>query len=89
MPGILSQLGPEAMANLRKMAESFQAAAGSAGSLGPDGVPATAEDDDDDEVPELVEADAVGLNRSDSGGSLADNLAAHQEEPSKLSEVVC
>ena len=59
VPGILSQLGPEAMNNLRKIAESYQAAQGNAGSLGPDGAPATgADDDDDDEVPELVEADA-------------------------------
>lgn len=62
VPGILSQLGPEAMNGLRKIAESYQAQQGSAGSLGPDGVPAVAaEDDDDDEVPELVEADAVSV----------------------------
>ncbi|ORY74774.1 NAC domain-domain-containing protein [Leucosporidium creatinivorum] len=59
VPGILSQLGPEAMNGLRRIAESYQAQQGSAGSLGPDGVPAVAAEDDDDEVPELVEADAT------------------------------
>ncbi|KAG5643639.1 Nascent polypeptide-associated complex subunit beta [Asterophora parasitica] len=50
VPGILNQLGPDSLASLRKLAESYQAiqqqrpAAGGAG-----------EDDDDDDVPDLVE----------------------------------
>ncbi|KAL4072494.1 NAC domain-containing protein [Scleroderma yunnanense] len=49
VPGILNQLGPDSLASLRKLAESYQAiqqqrptAAGAA-------------DDDDDDVPDLVE----------------------------------
>ncbi|KAG2174565.1 hypothetical protein INT44_006828 [Umbelopsis vinacea] len=43
VPGILSQLGPDSLASLRKLAEAYQAAQGSANA------------DDDDEIPELVE----------------------------------
>ncbi|KAL8292399.1 hypothetical protein RQP46_001011 [Phenoliferia psychrophenolica] len=51
VPGILNQLGPEAIANLRKMAEQFQTQQqGGAAGEGPEA------DDDDDEPPELVEA---------------------------------
>jgi len=42
LPGILSQLGPEGLAQLRKVAEAYPGGAG---------VPA----DDDDDIPELVE----------------------------------
>lgn len=58
VPGILSQLGPDAMANLRRIAESYQAQQGNAGGLGPDGVPTEeGEGEDEEDVPELVEAD--------------------------------
>jgi nascent polypeptide-associated complex subunit beta len=58
VPGILPQLGADAMANLRKIAESYQVQQGSAGSLGPGGVAAAeADDDDDDDVPDLVESE--------------------------------
>ncbi|PVF97256.1 NAC-domain-containing protein [Serendipita vermifera] len=52
VPGILNQLGPDSLASLRKLAESYQAiqqgqrASGAAGK----------EDDDDDDVPDLVES---------------------------------
>ena len=51
MPGILNQLGPDSLASLRKLAESYQSVQGqqrppNAG---------VAEDDDDDDVPDLVE----------------------------------
>ncbi|KAJ3109187.1 Nascent polypeptide-associated complex subunit beta [Phlyctochytrium planicorne] len=49
VPGILSQLGPESLNSLRRLAESYQkqqAAAGASGS----------NDNDDDDVPELVES---------------------------------
>ncbi|GAA5877920.1 hypothetical protein JCM21900_001421 [Sporobolomyces salmonicolor] len=58
VPGILSQLGPDAMANLRRIAEQFQAqqaAAGGAAGIEGEG----AAEADDEEVPELVEAEAT------------------------------
>jgi len=52
VPGILNQLGPDSLASLRKLAESYQAIQpglrNDGGAKGPD-------DDDDDEVPELVD----------------------------------
>ena len=50
VPGILNQLGPDSLASLRKLAESYQAI--QQGQQRPAG--STAEDDDDD-VPDLVE----------------------------------
>jgi nascent polypeptide-associated complex subunit beta len=53
LPGILNQLGPDSLASLRKLAESYQAlqqkegAAGGAGEKKDD-------DEDDDDIPELV-----------------------------------
>lgn len=56
VPGILNQLGPDSLASLRKLAESYQAiqqgqqraSAAGAGAAGK-------ADDDDDDVPDLVE----------------------------------
>ncbi|KAE9408044.1 nascent polypeptide-associated complex subunit beta, partial [Gymnopus androsaceus JB14] len=49
VPGILNQLGPDSLASLRKLAESYQA-------IQQGQRPANAaEDDDDDDVPDLVE----------------------------------
>ncbi|KAF8737884.1 hypothetical protein AX14_012257 [Amanita brunnescens Koide BX004] len=48
VPGILNQLGPDSLASLRKLAESYQAI--QQGQQKPN-----ADDDDDDEVPDLVE----------------------------------
>lgn len=56
VPGILNQLGPDSLASLRKLAESYQAIQGQqrqAAGAGPGG--AAADGDDDDEVPDLVE----------------------------------
>ncbi|EIM89158.1 NAC-domain-containing protein, partial [Stereum hirsutum FP-91666 SS1] len=50
VPGILNQLGPDSLASLRKLAESYQSLQGQQRP----GVPA-ADDDDDDDVPDLVE----------------------------------
>ncbi|KAI3811762.1 hypothetical protein L1987_21492 [Smallanthus sonchifolius] len=50
LPGILNQLGPDNLDNLRKLAEQFQKQAPGAG----EGTTATATQEDDDEVPELV-----------------------------------
>jgi len=62
VPGILNQLGPDSLASLRKLAESYQlmqARAQAAGQAGPGVAPA---EDDDDEVPDLIENfDAVAL----------------------------
>lgn len=45
VPGILNQLGPDSLASLRKLAESYQAM--SKGEKG----------EDDDEIPDLVEGE--------------------------------
>jgi len=56
VPGILNQLGPDSLASLRKLAESYQAiqqqGAARAGAGGASG----GADDDDDDVPDLVES---------------------------------
>ncbi|KAG8707363.1 Nascent polypeptide-associated complex subunit beta [Ceratobasidium sp. 395] len=61
VPGILNQLGPDSLASLRKLAESYQlmqARAQAAQAQGGGGPPA----DDDDEVPDLIENfDAVAV----------------------------
>jgi nascent polypeptide-associated complex subunit beta len=49
VPGILSQLGPDSLASLRKLAESYQAVQGQQQGGAAD------DDDDDDDVPDLVE----------------------------------
>ncbi|KAJ6588766.1 NAC domain-containing protein [Mycena capillaripes] len=54
VPGILNQLGPDSLASLRKLAESYQAIQGQGGRPGA-GAGAPADDDDDDDVPDLVE----------------------------------
>ena len=57
VPGILNQLGPDSLASLRKLAESYQAI--QQGQQRPGGPNAGAkggeEDEDDDDVPDLVE----------------------------------
>jgi len=50
VPGILNQLGPDSLASLRKLAESYQAI-----QQGQRPTNAAAEEDDDDDVPDLVE----------------------------------
>lgn len=50
VPGILNQLGPDSLASLRKLAESYQAI-----QQGQQRGAAPEEDDDDDDVPDLVE----------------------------------
>ncbi|KAH8915329.1 hypothetical protein BT69DRAFT_1271910 [Atractiella rhizophila] len=58
VPGILNQLGPDSLANLRKLAESYQAMQGSGVGLGG----ADGKEDDDEEVPDLVESFDVSEN---------------------------
>nr|GAT59204.1 predicted protein [Mycena chlorophos] len=55
VPGILNQLGPDSLASLRKLAESYQAIQGQTGAGGGGGGRPAADDDDDDDVPDLVE----------------------------------
>jgi len=54
VPGILNQLGPDSLASLRKLAESYQAMQKEKGEDG------EKKDDDDDEIPELVEGNFEG-----------------------------
>eukprot|EP00290_Baffinella_frigidus_P053773 CAMPEP_0180346134 /NCGR_PEP_ID=MMETSP0989-20121125/3703_1 /TAXON_ID=697907 /ORGANISM="non described non described, Strain CCMP2293" /LENGTH=193 /DNA_ID=CAMNT_0022335229 /DNA_START=50 /DNA_END=631 /DNA_ORIENTATION=+ len=49
LPGIINQLGPDNLENLKKIAEQYTGGAGGAADGG--------DDDDDDDVPELVEGD--------------------------------
>ncbi|BGP19429.1 hypothetical protein JCM10213_000666 [Rhodosporidiobolus nylandii] len=58
MPSILNQMGPDAMASLRRIAEQYQAQQAAAGGA-VEGAEAGAEADAED-VPELVEAAADG-----------------------------
>jgi len=57
VPGILNQLGPDSLASLRKLAESYQA-------IQQQRPPAAAEEDDDDDVPDLVENFDVEADKS-------------------------
>ena len=52
VPGILNQLGPDSLASLRKLAESYQSLQKKEGGDG-----GKAEDEDDDDIPELVEGE--------------------------------
>ena len=53
VPGILNQLGPDSLASLRKLAESYQKMQGKEMGAGGD-EKKEAEDDDDDDIPDLV-----------------------------------
>ena len=63
VPGILNQLGPDSLASLRKLAESYQAI-----QQNQQRPPNTgAAEDDDDDVPDLVENfDVEGVDVKDS-----------------------
>lgn len=51
VPGILNQLGPDSLASLRRLAESYQSLQKKEGGEAKDG------EDDDDEIPDLVEGE--------------------------------
>jgi len=51
VPGILNQLGPDSLASLRKLAESYQSMQKEKGEGGEEGK----DDEDDDDIPDLVE----------------------------------
>ena len=74
VPGILNQLGPDSLASLRKLAESYQAIQQNQQRPG-------GGDDDDDDVPDLVEnfdavedkpADAAEGEKTAEKGDLED-----------------
>jgi nascent polypeptide-associated complex subunit beta len=69
VPGILNQLGPDSLASLRKLAETYQTA--QPGQQRPANAGGAADDDDDDDdVPDLVENfDAVAEQK---GGNLEE-----------------
>ena len=52
VPGILNQLGPDSLASLRKLAESYQSMQKKEGAE--DGEKKGGDDDDDDDIPDLV-----------------------------------
>ncbi len=51
VPGILNQLGPDSLASLRRLAESYQSLQEKEGAEKKEG------EDDDDEIPDLVEGE--------------------------------
>jgi len=53
VPGILNQLGPDSLASLRKLAESYQSMQKEKGEDGDK----KDDDDDDDDIPDLVAGD--------------------------------
>jgi nascent polypeptide-associated complex subunit beta len=55
VPGILNQLGPDSLASLRRLAESYQSMQKKEGGAG--GEKKEGGDDDDDEIPDLVEGE--------------------------------
>jgi len=55
VPGILNQLGPDSLASLRKLAESYQAMQKNVAAAGGAGAAGEGKKEDDDDIPELVE----------------------------------
>lgn len=74
VPGILSQLGPDSLASLRKLAEAYTSAQGAAG----------AGNDDDDEIPDLVESfDKAEVEDKKEGEEKKEEPAAAASEEKK------
>lgn len=79
VPGILNQLGPDSLASLRKLAESYQAIQGqqrqavNAGAV-------TQEAEDDDDVPDLVENFEVEEQQQQTQEAPATEKAAELDE---------
>ncbi|GAA5964330.1 hypothetical protein JCM8115_006073 [Rhodotorula mucilaginosa] len=70
MPNILNQLGPDAMASLRQIAEQYNRTQPGGGAGGnPAGIAEADEEDDEDDVPELVE-----VNDDKADGAKVENL---------------
>jgi len=73
VPGILSQLGPDSLASLRKLAAQYQNDAAAGRTVpGTNGAIAAAEDDDDDDVPDLVESFDVEDTKENGKGKLEE-----------------
>lgn len=73
VPGILNQLGPDSLASLRKLAESYSQLQGAAGAGGNGKALEGDEEDDDDDVPDLVESfDAPAAAAESKGDGLED-----------------
>ncbi|KAF2741118.1 nascent polypeptide-associated complex subunit beta [Polyplosphaeria fusca] len=60
VPGILNQLGPDSLASLRKLAESYQSMQKEKGEDGE-----KKDDDDDDDIPDLVAGENFDSNKAD------------------------
>jgi len=56
VPGILSQLGPDSLASLRKLAAQYQSQTVAAGGGNGEVTEGKEDEEDDDDVPELVES---------------------------------
>ncbi len=77
VPGILNQIGPDSLATLRKLAESYQSMSARAGAGGAAKEDGEKEADDDDEIPQLVENfdDVEGdADKADKGESKLEEL---------------
>jgi nascent polypeptide-associated complex subunit beta len=88
VPGILNQLGPDSLASLRKLAESYQAIQAQNRPAPADGQGAGAgaeDDDDDDDVPDLVENFEVEEEKKDGGDAEEAKEEAEEakEEPTE------
>ncbi|KAI4365793.1 hypothetical protein MLD38_021751 [Melastoma candidum] len=70
LPGIINQLGPDNLDNLRKLAEQFQKQTPGAG-LGSSGGNAAQEEEDDNEVPELVPGETFEAAAEEGGRAAA------------------
>lgn len=57
VPGILNQLGPDSLASLRKLAESYQSMQKKEDGKGGGKDKEAGESDDDDDIPDLVEGE--------------------------------
>ncbi len=76
VPGILNQLGPDSLASLRKLAESYQAIQQSQ-----QRPPAAAADDDDDDVPDLVDNfEQVAVEEKPAGEEVEEKKEDNLEE---------
>jgi nascent polypeptide-associated complex subunit beta len=67
VPGILNQLGPDSLASLRKLAETYQSMqrSGEGAGAGADGAGGKEGDDDDDDIPELVAGQNFEAGKAD------------------------
>jgi len=76
VPGILNQLGPDSLASLRKLAESYQQISSNQQRVGGGAEKAAVEenDGDDDDVPDLVESFEVD-EKKEGGENKLDELS--------------